>query len=129
MRSLSKSATIVSWVAQLAAAGILGMAGVMKWISTPDSIRLFEELGVEPWGRYLMGAAELVTTLLLLVPRTAVWGGAAAMALMAGAIGVHVFRIGIVYNGDASLFMMAMIAFVAGLVVFLLRRRERGATR
>jgi hypothetical protein len=49
------------------------------------------------------------------------------MALMAGAIGVHVFRIGIVYNGDASLFMMAMIAFVAGVVVFILRRRERGS--
>lgn len=129
MSSLSKSATVVSWVALLAAAGILGMAGVMKWISAPDSIRLFEELGVEPWGRYLMGTAELVTTLLLLVPRTAVWGGAAAMALMAGAIGVHIFRIGIVYNGDASLFMMAMLAFLAGLVVFIVRRRERGATR
>ena len=129
MRSLSKSATIMAWVAQLAAAGILGMAGVMKWISAPDSIQLFEELGVEPWGRYLMGTAELTTTLLLLVPRTAVWGGAGAMALMAGAIGVHVFRIGIVYNGDASLFMMAMIAFGAGLVVFLIRRRERGTTR
>jgi hypothetical protein len=31
-----------------------------------------------------MGTAEVVTTLLLLVPRTAVWGGTAAMALMAG---------------------------------------------
>jgi hypothetical protein len=129
MRSLSKSATVVSWIAQFAAAGILGMAGVMKWISAPDSIRLFEELGVEPWGRYLMGTAEVVTTLLLLVPRTAVWGGTAAMALMAGAIGVHVFRIGIVYNGDASLFMMAMTAFIAGLVVWIIRRRERGTTR
>jgi uncharacterized membrane protein YphA (DoxX/SURF4 family) len=124
---MSKPATIVSWVAQLAAAAILGMAGVMKWISAPDSIRLFEELGVEPWGRYLMGTAELVTTLLLLVPRTAVWGGVAAMALMAGAIGVHVFRIGMVYNGDASLFIMAMVTFIAGLVVFLIRRGERGA--
>jgi hypothetical protein len=46
---------------------------------------------------------------------------------MAGAIGAHVFRIGIVYNGDASLFIMAMIAFIAGLVVFTIRRRERGA--
>lgn len=127
MSSTSKPATIASWLAQLAAAAILGMAGVMKWISAADSIRLFEELGVEPWGRYLMGTAELVTTLLLLVPKTAVLGGAGTMALMAGAIGVHVFRIGIVYNGDASLFMMAMIAFVAGLVVFIIRRRERGA--
>lgn len=127
MSSTSKTATIASWLAQLAAAAILGMAGVMKWISAPDSIRLFEELGVEPWGRYLMGTAELATALLLLVPKTAVWGGAGTMALMAGAIGVHVFRIGIVYNGDASLFMMAMIAFVAGVVVFILRRRERGS--
>jgi hypothetical protein len=48
---------------------------------------------------------------------------------MAGAIGVHVFRIGIVYNGNASLFMMAMLTFIASLVVFLIRRREPGGVR
>jgi len=105
------------------ATGILGMAGVFKWTSAPESIRLFEQLGAEPWGRYLMGTAELVTTLLLLVPRTAAWGGLAAMGLMTGAIAVHLFRIGIVYQGDASLFMMAVATFVAGLVVLLIRRR------
>jgi hypothetical protein len=120
---LSKPALIVSWIAQLVAAGILGMAGVFKWMSAPESIRLFEQLGAEPWGRYLMGTAELVTTLLLLVPRTPAWGGLAAMGLMTGAIGVHLFTIGIVYEGDASLFMMAVATFVSGMVVFLIRRR------
>jgi hypothetical protein len=48
---LSKPALIVSWIAQLVAAGILGMAGVFKWMSAPESIRLFEQLGAEPWGR------------------------------------------------------------------------------
>jgi hypothetical protein len=70
-----------------------------------------------------MGTAELVTTLLLLVPRSTAWGGLAAMGLMTGALGIHLFRIGIVYQGDASLFMMAVATFVAGLVVFLIRRR------
>ncbi len=121
---LTKSATIVSWIAQLAAAGILGMAGVFKVISAPESIRLFQDLGVEPWGRYAMGTAELLTTLLLLVPATAAWGGLAAMGLMTGAIGVHLFRIGIVYNGDPSLFFMGVTTFVSGLVVAVLRRHR-----
>ncbi len=100
------------------------MAGVMKWISSPDAIRLFQELGAEPWGRYLMGSAELLTTILLLVPRAAGLGGLAAMGLMTGAIATHLFRIGIVYDGDASLFLMAVTTFAAGLVVTVLRRRR-----
>jgi putative oxidoreductase len=126
---LPKSARVVSWIARLVAAGILGMAGVMKWISSTESIRLFQDLGAEPWGRYAMGSAELVTAVLLLVPRTAFWGGLAAAGLMAGAVLAHVTRLGIVYNGDASLFAMAVTTLVAGLMVAVIHReREQRAS-
>jgi len=122
--TLSKSARIASWIAQLVAAGILGMASFFKLTSAPESIALFQQLGVEPWGRYAVGLYEGVTTLLLLIPRTAALGGLLAVGLMVGAILTHLTTLGIAVNGDPSLFMMALTTLAAGLVIVAIRRAE-----
>lgn len=123
-----RSRNLIAWVAQLVAAGILAMASFMKLSGNPDSVQLFTTLGVEPWGRWLVGLAELTAVLLLIRPRTAVIGGMTGIALMVGAIGAHLTRLGISYNGDPSLFIMALMVLTAsGLVVLL--RRAGAATR
>jgi hypothetical protein len=43
---------------------------------------------------------------------------------MSGAILSHLAILGIVWDGDASLFTMALVAFAAGGAVAWLRRRE-----
>jgi putative oxidoreductase len=122
---LSRQATIVSWVAALAAAGILGMAAFFKFTGAPESRALFETLGVEPWGRYLVGLGELLAVLLLIRPATARWGGFVALALMLGAIGTHFTVLGINYQGDGgTLFAMAVAVLIAALVVVFLRRPQ-----
>jgi uncharacterized membrane protein YphA (DoxX/SURF4 family) len=118
----SRPATIASWVAQLAAAGILGMAAFMKLTSQADSIALFQAIGVEPWGRYLVGSAEVIAVAMLLQPRTARHGGLMAIVLMLGAITTHLFRIGITYGGDPSLFIMAVVVLLCGSAVMVLRK-------
>ena len=124
MSTLSKPATVVSWVAQLAALVILAMAGFMKLSGAPDSVALFELLGAEPFGRYAVGAFEVIAVLLLIRPATAAWGGLLAIGLMGGAIGTHLFKIGVAYPGDGSLFMMALVVFIAGAIVAALRRQD-----
>ena len=124
MTPLRQSARIGSWIAQLIAAGILGMASFFKLTSAPESIALFGRLAVEPWGRYAVGIYEAVTVLLLLLPRTAALGGLMAAGLMVGAIGTHVLRLGIAINGDPSLFIMAMTTLAAALVIIGIRRAE-----
>jgi len=124
MSTPSKPATVVSWVAQLAAVVILAMAGFMKLSGAPDSVALFETLGADPLGRYAVGALEVIAVLLLIRPATAAWGGLLALGLMAGAIGTHLFKIGIAYPGDGSLFMMATVVFVAAAIVTWLRRGQ-----
>lgn len=124
MSTLSKPATVVSWVAQLAALVILALAGFMKLSGAPDSVALFELLGAEPFGRYAVGAFEAIAVLLLIRPVTAAWGGVLALGLMVGAIGAHLFKIGIAYPGDGSLFMMAVVVFLAAAIVTWLRRGQ-----
>lgn len=116
--------TVVTWVAQLVAAAILGMAGVAKLTAAPDSVALFTLLGAEPWGRLLLGAVELLATLLLVWPRAAAAGAALGAALMVGALGTHVFKIGITYGGDPSLFIMACVVLAACLATLALRSRS-----
>src|SRR6266850_6319646 len=105
---LSRPLTITVWLAQLVAAVILGSAGLGKLTGNHDAVVLFTTLGVEPWGRVTLGTVEVATALLLLWPRTAGWAALLAMVLMTGAIATHLFKIGVVYNGDASLFVMAL---------------------
>ncbi len=114
---------ITAWAAQLVAAGILGMAGVMKVTGNPDSVALFTALGAEPWGRWLVGLAELVTVGLLLRPSTAAAGGTLGLVLMVGALTAHFTRLGIDYNGDVSLFVMALVVLIASGIVVAKRRR------
>jgi len=125
--SATRNRNIAAWIAQLVAAGILGMASVMKLTGNPDSVALFTTLGVESWGRWAVGLAELAAVLLLIRPRTAVVGGALGVILMIGAIGTHLTRLGISYNGDPSLFVMAVMVLAASVTVIALRRAAPAA--
>jgi hypothetical protein len=123
MPTLTPKARVgLAWLAQVVAAAILGMASFAKLTSAPDAVALFTVLGVEPWGRFLLGAVELLTAVLLLWPKWAVVGGGFGVVLMLGAIATHVLRIGITYGGDPSLFLMATIVLLASAATVILRR-------
>jgi uncharacterized membrane protein YphA (DoxX/SURF4 family) len=109
----ARSRTILAWIAQVVAAGILGMAGVLKLTAAPDPVALFTLLGAEPWCRLLVGTLEVAATLLLLWPTTARVGAGLGAALMLGAIGTHLVKIGVFYGGDPSLFIMACVVLSA----------------
>jgi methionine-S-sulfoxide reductase len=124
-RPLSRTAKIVGWSAQLAAAAILGQTLFFKFAAAPESVWIFQTLGVEPWGRWAAGLAELVAVVMLLVPRTAVWGAMVALGVMAGAIGSHLTRLGIAVQGDGGLlFGLALVVTAAATVVLVVRRAE-----
>lgn len=118
----SRIRTVIAWVAQLAAAAILAMSSFMKLSGQAEAIALFSTLGAEPWGRWAVGLLELAAAILLLPPRTAALGGVLGAVVGIGAIGTHLTRIGIAYNGDPSLFIMAIIVLLASLTTVSLRK-------
>lgn len=123
--TLSTTASRIAWAAQIIAAAILGQTLFFKFTGAPEAVALFTKLGVEPFGRIGLGIVELITVVLLLVPRTAAIGSAVTLGLMVGALGSHFTKLGIEVAGDGgALFSMALIAFAAGGTATWIRRGE-----
>lgn len=107
-----KFKTIFLWVLRLLAAVIMLQTLYFKFTAHPQSVKLFTELGMEPWGRIGTGIFELIASILILNPRTTGYGALLGMGLMAGAIFFHLTKLGIVFDGDAVLFTYALIVFI-----------------
>jgi len=104
---------ILLGLARIIPAVILLQTLYFKFTGHPDSVALFSELGAEPFGRIGIGVFELIAGLLLLIPKTTRFGAFISLGLMVGAIGSHLFVLGIDYNNDGgTLFFMAVIVFV-----------------
>lgn len=122
---LTGAPRVASWIAQLAVAAILAQTLFFKFTAAPESVWIFETLGIEPWGRIGSGVAELVAVVLLLIPSTAALGGLLALGVIAGAIVSHLTKLGIEVQGDGGLlFGLALAVFAGSLLVVWLRRAQ-----
>ena len=115
------------WLAQIVPAVIMGMTLYFKFTGAQESVDLFTTLGVEPWGRIGTGVLELIAVVLLLVPAPYLgkhaWGATLGAALMLGALGAHVAKLG--FSGaNGQLAVMATVALVCCLYVVWARRGE-----
>lgn len=121
----AKSLIIVSWSCQVIAAAILAQTLFFKFTGAEESKYIFSTLGMEPWGRYASGCAELIAVMLLLHPKTAAIGAALALGVISGAIASHLTKLGIVVKDDGGLlFGLAIAVFVTSAVVVVLRRAQ-----
>lgn len=125
--ALSRSANITSWICQVIAAVILLQTLFFKFTGAAESVYIFTTLGMEPWGRIGTGVVELVAAGLLLTPRTAALGALVSAGVIAGAIFGHLSKLGITIpavDDHGELFALAVVTFVASLVVLFLRRAD-----
>lgn len=119
-----KPLTILCWVLRLLAALIMLQTLYFKFTGHEQSVKLFTELGMEPWGRIGTGIFELIASILLLIPRTTAYGAGLGAGLMAGAIFFHLTKLGIIFDGDAILFTYAVITFISCLILLYLYRAQ-----
>lgn len=113
------------WVLRLVAAVIMLQTLYFKFTAADESVYIFSELGMEPWGRIGTGVAELIASVLILYPRTTHFGAVLAMGLMGGAIFFHLVRLGIPVQGDGGqLFIYALLVFFSSAsLAFIYRTR------
>lgn len=110
--------TKVIFVLRLVVAAILAQTLYFKFTGAPESVYIFETLGIEPWGRLASGVAELVAVVLLFLPRTAVWGALLSLGIISGAILSHLTMLGIEVQGDGGLlFGLAVAVFVGSTAI------------
>src|SRR5574339_68487 len=96
VESIATPLLIVSWICRISAAVILLQTLFFKFTGAEESVYIFTKVGLEPWGRYASGVAELFAAALLLFPRTTWLGALIAAGVMVGAIGSHLTKLGIV---------------------------------
>lgn len=95
-----------------------------KFSAAPESVYIFNSVGLEPWGRIGTGVLELFASLLLLSNRQAIWGAILGIGLMSGAIGTHLLILGVeVMDDGGQLFFMALATLI-GCAYTLYQRRD-----
>ena len=114
------------WALRIVPAIIMLQTLYFKFSAQPESVKLFSILHMEPWGRIGTGIAELIASVLLLIPRTTLLGALMGTGLMSGAIFFHLTnsQIGINFNGDPWLFIYALVCFLCCAVLVFLHRRQ-----
>ena len=120
-----KAKPIISLILRLVAAFIMLQTLYFKFTGHPESVYIFTQLGIEPWGRIGTGVVELIASVLLLLPGTIVIGGLLATGLMIGAIASHVFVLGFDVRGDGGqLAIYAIIVLLASIALMFLHRDQ-----
>jgi putative oxidoreductase len=127
---MSRYKTILCWTARIIAAVIMAQTLYFKFTASPESVYIFSTVGMEPWGRIMVGSFELAASVFLLINATAWIGALLGFGLMAGAIGMHLTILGIaVTNTDGTsdggqLFLYAVVVAICSLVVLWLNQER-----
>jgi hypothetical protein len=116
---------ILLHVAAIIAAIILFQTLYFKFTAQPESIYIFSKLGLEPYGRIGSGIFELITGVLLLLPKTRLLGSILGLGVISGALLSHVFVLGFeVQNDGGELFFLALAVFVCCLFILIMKKEE-----
>jgi putative oxidoreductase len=89
----SKALNIVLWILQILAALVFLYVGILKLFSAPMLVQGFAIIGLGQWFRYVTGAIEVGSAVLLLTPRLAAVGAAFLTCTMIGAVIAHLTRL------------------------------------
>lgn len=96
-----------------------------KFLAHPDSVYIFEKVGLEPLGRIGIGFLELIAGILLLIPKTVWIGATLTIGVIGGAIMMHLTKLGIQINNDNGLlFATAILTFALSIIVLYLYKKD-----
>ncbi len=120
-----KTQTIIIGACRILAAAIMLQTLYFKFSGSAESVYIFSQVGIEPWGRIGTGIAELIASVLILIPRTSVFGAVMAIGIMLGAIATHIFILGIEVMGDAGqLFFYALTVLLCSIYLFWVQKQQ-----
>lgn len=116
---------IIHAVLRIVPAVILLQTLFFKFSAAPESVYIFEQLGLEPWGRIGLGVIELIVALLILIPKTTWIGALLGIGIMLGALFSHLTQLGVVVQNDGgTLFILALVTLIFCLVLAWQRRTQ-----
>lgn len=96
-----------------------------KFTGAPESVYIFSELGLEPYGRIGIGIIELLISILIIIPKTTLIGAILGLGTILGAIFSHLFFLGVeIQNDGGLLFILSLIIFFCCLYLIYINRHN-----
>ena len=117
MAAKEHAVTEMVWAFQILAAAQFFLTGLDKLSDAPVMVQLFAAVGFGQWLRYVTGTIEIVSAVLLLMPRVAAIGAALLATTMIGALVAH-FTV-LPFSPVKPIILLLMMS-----IVFWVRRRE-----
>ena len=112
-------------ISSIIAALILLQTLYFKFSGAAESVYIFDQLGLEPYGRIGTGILELIIAALLLVKRSSLVGGILGLGVITGALFSHIFVLGIEVQDDGGLlFGLALLVFVSCFVTIWTQKEK-----
>lgn len=119
---------IISWACRIIVALIFVQTLFFKFSGAEEPKYIFSKLmgpDLEAVGRLGSGALELIASILIIYPRTVVYGALLSLVIISGAIFSHLTVLGLVVKDDGgALFIMAVVVFLLSLVVLAIHRKD-----
>jgi uncharacterized membrane protein YphA (DoxX/SURF4 family) len=112
---------ITTWVLSVILALAFVGAGAAKLSAQPMMVSEFVVFGYPQWFMYLTGLIEIVSAILLLVPRRAGIGAGLLVCVMVGALYSHLA------HGQAAMIGAPVVLLILALIVGSLRGWSRAA--
>jgi putative oxidoreductase len=108
----------LSLLTRLVIAAILLQTLFFKFTAAPESVAIFQQMGMEPWGRIGTGLVEALAAALLLLPnpRHHLPGAMLTLGVISGAVASHLLVLGIVVADDGGLlFGLALVVMIGSI--------------
>ena len=116
---------IFEWLLSILAAFLLLQTLFFKFSGSDESVYIFTQVGMEPWGRIGSGVLELIAGVLLLWPKYRIYGAILALGVISGALFFHLTSLGIeIMDDDGQLFYYALTVFISSLILLLMRKND-----
>ena len=122
---MSQAIRFTDLILRLTAAVILAQTLWFKFTAAPESVYIFDKVGLGAAGRIGSGVVELIAAILLVIPRTTWLGAILALGVMGGAIMSHLTVLGIVVMDDhGELFGLALTVAACSAIALFFHRRD-----
>jgi putative oxidoreductase len=112
---VSRFKSICCWVLQLLLAAFFAIQGIAKLSGSPAWISRFRAWGYPDRFYFVVGLAELLGAVLLMIPRLAKFGAVMLVAVMVGATATHLI------HGEPQIMTTVVLATLLAIVLYIRR--------
>ena len=120
-----KTGDLIHIIPRLIVAIILAQTLPFKFSGAEESVWIFEQIGWEPWGRFLIASIETTSTFFLLTNYYII-GAIISLSIISAANFLHFTKLGFIVNDDGgALFIMSIIVIFCSLWIVVYWNMQR----